>query len=79
MVLLNPHHVICNELWFVQKEFPLIDRNQLRRSVQESSPLTEAILQHSILMGFKHPSMGSYNGTIDPYEHINHYRTTMHN
>ncbi|KAL0921428.1 hypothetical protein M5K25_008497 [Dendrobium thyrsiflorum] len=44
----------------------------------ESSPLTETILQHPIPNGFKLPSIEAYDGTSDPYEHIDHYRTIMH-
>ncbi|KAI0530910.1 hypothetical protein KFK09_000458 [Dendrobium nobile] len=49
-----------------------------QRDFQESSPLTETILQHPIPARFKLPNIDSYDRTSDPYEHIDHYRTIMH-
>ncbi|XP_020678315.1 uncharacterized protein LOC110096621 [Dendrobium catenatum] len=64
----------------VREEFPRGNvRHALRqRNFQESSPLTEAIIQHPIPVGFKVPNVESYDGTTEPYEHIDYYRTIMH-
>ncbi|KAI0500675.1 hypothetical protein KFK09_018891 [Dendrobium nobile] len=43
-----------------------------------SHDTTIAVLRHPIPARFKLPNIDSYNGTSDPYEHIDHYRTIMH-
>ncbi|KAI0511876.1 hypothetical protein KFK09_012510 [Dendrobium nobile] len=76
-----PRNALRHELRrLVREEFPVENiRQSLRhRDFQDSSPLTEAILQHPIPARFKLPNIDSYGGTSDPYEHIDHYRTIMH-
>ncbi|XP_028556944.1 uncharacterized protein LOC110115884 [Dendrobium catenatum] len=76
-----PHDALRHELRkLLREEFPQGDARQTlrQRDFQESSPLTEAILQHPIPARFKLPSIESYDETSDSYEHIDHYRTIMH-
>ncbi|KAI0488065.1 hypothetical protein KFK09_027889 [Dendrobium nobile] len=64
----------------VREEFPTggIRQSLHQRDIQESSPFTEAVLRYPVPARFKLPNIDSYDGTSDPYEHIDHYRTIMH-
>ncbi|KAL0909137.1 hypothetical protein M5K25_023669 [Dendrobium thyrsiflorum] len=76
-----PRNALRHELRrLVREEFPREQGRLLihRWDFQESSPFTEAVLQHPIPAGFKLPSIDAYDGTSDPYEHVDHYRTIMH-
>ena len=42
------------------------------------SPFTTSINGHSLLPKFKMPSLDSYDGTRDPFDHIVTFKTTMH-
>lgn len=75
------HNFIRDELrCLIQEEFIIGKRNlnTFRRSFEESSPLTDTILQHPIPMEFKLPTIDSYDSSVDPYKHVDHYRTIMH-
>ena len=42
------------------------------------SPFTASINGHLLPSKFKLPSLDSYNGTRDPFDHIATFKTTMH-
>ena len=42
------------------------------------SPFTASINGHPLPPKFKMPSLDSYNGTRDPFDHIATFKTTMH-
>ena len=42
------------------------------------SPFTASINSHSLPPKFKMPSLDSYDGTCDPFDHIVTFKTTMH-
>ena len=42
------------------------------------SPFTASINGHPLPSKFKLPSLDSYNGTRDPFDHIATFKTTMH-
>ena len=42
------------------------------------SPFTASINGHSLPPKFKMPSLDSYDGTHDPFDHIATFKTTMH-
>ena len=42
------------------------------------SPFTASINSHPLLSKFKLPSLNSYDGTRDPFDHIATFKTTMH-
>ena len=42
------------------------------------SPFTTSINGHPLPSKFKTPSLDSYNGTRDPFDHIATFKTTMH-
>ena len=42
------------------------------------SPFTASINGHPLPSKFKLPSLDSYDGTRDPFDHINTFKTTMH-
>ena len=42
------------------------------------SPFTASINSHPLLSKFKLPSLDSYDGTRDPFDHIATFKTTMH-
>ncbi|XP_065627198.1 uncharacterized protein LOC136066580 [Quercus suber] len=42
------------------------------------SPFTASINSHPLPPKFKMPSLDSYNGTRDPFDHIATFKTTMH-
>lgn len=76
----TPRNVIWNEIQcLVREEFSLKERQLIpHRTMQESSPLHNIVLQVHMAVGFKLSNMEPYDGTSDPYEHINYYRTIMH-
>ena len=43
-----------------------------------NSPFTALINGHPLPLKFKMPSLDSYNGTRDPFDHIATFKTTMH-
>ena len=43
-----------------------------------NSPLTASINSHPQPPKFKMPSLDSYDGTRDPFDHIATFKTTMH-
>ena len=45
---------------------------------QTDSPFTASINDHSLPPKFKMPSLDSYDGTRDPFNHIATFKTTMH-
>ncbi|KAI0510432.1 hypothetical protein KFK09_011034 [Dendrobium nobile] len=76
-----PRNTLRHELRrLVREEFPTggIRQSLHQRDIQESSPFTEAVLRYPVPARFKLPNIDSYDGTSDPYEHIDHYRTIMH-
>ena len=42
------------------------------------SPFTASINDHPLPPKFKMPSLDSYDGTCDPFDHITTFKTTMH-
>ena len=42
------------------------------------SPFTTSINGHPLPSKFKMPSLDSYDGTHDPFDHIATFKTTMH-
>ena len=42
------------------------------------SPFTALINDHPLPLKFKIPSLDSYDGTRDPFDHITTFKTTMH-
>ena len=42
------------------------------------SPFTASINGHPLRLKFKMPSLDSYDGTRDPFNHIATFKTTMH-
>ena len=42
------------------------------------SPFTASINSHPLPPKFKIPSLDSYDGTCDPFNHIATFKTTMH-
>ena len=42
------------------------------------SPFTTSINGHPLSLKFKLPSLDSYDGTRDPFDHIATFKTTMH-
>ena len=42
------------------------------------SPFTTSINGHPLPLKFKMPSLDSYDGTHDPFDHIATFKTTMH-
>ena len=45
---------------------------------QTNSPFTTSINCHPLPLKFKMPSLDSYDGTHDPFDHIATFKTTMH-
>ena len=45
---------------------------------QTNSPFTASINGHPLPPKFKMPSLDSYDGTRDPFDHIATFKTTMH-
>ena len=45
---------------------------------QIDSPFTASINNHPLPPKFKMPSLDSYDGTRDPFNHIATFKTTMH-
>ena len=45
---------------------------------QTNSPFTTFINSHPLPFKFKMPSLDSYDGTRDPFDHIATFMTTMH-
>ena len=41
-------------------------------------PFTASITSHPLPSKFKMPTLDSYDGTRDPYDHIATFKTTMH-
>lgn len=74
----TPCDIIRNELrHLVLQEFSLREEELLPR-IQQSSPLHDSVFQQLTRMGFKLPNMEPYDGTLDPNEHIDHYRAIIH-
>jgi len=42
------------------------------------SPFTASINSHPLPLKFKMPSLDSYDGTRDPFDHITTFKTMMH-
>ena len=42
------------------------------------SPFIASITSHPLPSKFKMPTLDSYDGTRDPYDHIAMFKTTMH-
>ena len=42
------------------------------------SPFITSITSHPLPSKFKMPTLDSYDGTRDPYDHIAMFKTTMH-
>ena len=42
------------------------------------SPFIASITSHPLPSKFKMPTLDSYDGTCDPYDHIAMFKTTMH-
>ena len=45
---------------------------------QTDSPFTASIIGQPLPPKFKMPSLDSYDGTRDPFDHIATFKTTMH-
>ena len=45
---------------------------------RRDSPFTASINNHPLPLKFKMPSLDSYDGTHDPFDHIATFKTTMH-
>ena len=45
---------------------------------QTNSPFMTSIIGHPLPLKFKMPSLDSYDGTHDPFDHIATFKTTMH-
>ena len=43
-----------------------------------NSPFTASINEHPLPPKFKMPSLDSYDGAHDPFDHITTFKTTMH-
>ena len=43
-----------------------------------NSPFIASITSHPLPSKFKMPTLDSYDGTRDPYDHIAMFKTTMH-
>ena len=53
--------------------------NPIENSVHRTdSPFTASINSHPLPSKFKLPSLDSYDGTRDPFDHIATFKTTMH-